>query len=343
MPKHNPANVRVKRDYFIYLKEAKGQSPASVDAAAAALARFETYTRNKDFKTFCGKQAVAFKLWLADQRHELTGKPLSQSTLYATLSHLKRFFLWLVAQPGYRSRFTYADAEYLNLSAKESRIATARRERPVPTLEQLRHVIARMPTETEIELRNRALLAFSVLTGARDSAVASAKLKHVDLVVGVFYQDARDVKTKFSKTFTTSFFPVDVIYREIFSEWVDYLREKKLWGSNDPLFPKSASPVGAATSAQANEVLREHWATAAPIRSIFRQSFESAGLPYYNPHSLRHLLAQLGEKLCQTPEQFKAWSQNLGHESVLTTMLTYGTVPSGRQREIMKMLSQPPM
>jgi hypothetical protein len=30
-------------------------------------------------------------------------------------------------------------------------------------------------------------------------------------------------------------------------------------------------------------------------------------------HSLRSTLAQVGEQRCQTPEEFKAWSQNLGH------------------------------
>ena len=50
--KHNAVNERIKREYFTYLKEAKRQSEASVDAAAAALARFETHTRCRDFKTF---------------------------------------------------------------------------------------------------------------------------------------------------------------------------------------------------------------------------------------------------------------------------------------------------
>jgi len=35
--------------------------------------------------------------------------------------------------------------------------------------------------ENGIECRNRALIAFTLLTGARDSAIASMKLKHVDL------------------------------------------------------------------------------------------------------------------------------------------------------------------
>lgn len=45
MHKHNPVNERVKREYFTYLKEARRQSEASVDAVAAAIARFENYTR----------------------------------------------------------------------------------------------------------------------------------------------------------------------------------------------------------------------------------------------------------------------------------------------------------
>ena len=104
MGKHNAANERIKREYFIYLKEAKRQSEASVDSAAAALAQFETYTKRRDFKNFHRQQAVAFKQSLSDRRHEATGKPLSKATQHATLSHLKRFFQWLAGQPGYKSR-----------------------------------------------------------------------------------------------------------------------------------------------------------------------------------------------------------------------------------------------
>jgi integrase len=57
----------------------------------------------------------------------------------------------------------------------------------------------------------------------------------------------------------------------------------------------------------------------------------AAGLPYFNPHSFRKTLALLGGELCETPEQYKAWSQNLGHEHVLTTFTSYGNVDSHRQ------------
>jgi hypothetical protein len=39
-----------------------------------------------------------------------------------------------------------------------------------------------MPNETNIEKRNRALIAFALLTGARDGALSSFQLKHVDLL-----------------------------------------------------------------------------------------------------------------------------------------------------------------
>ena len=65
-----------------------------------------------------------------------------------------------------------------------------------------------MPATTEIERRDRALIAFTILTGARDGAIASFKLGHIDIEEGLIDQDARQVQTKFSKSFITTFFPV---------------------------------------------------------------------------------------------------------------------------------------
>lgn len=336
MSKHNPKNERIKRRYLAYLREAKRQSEASLDAVAAALARFEAYSRYRDFKVFHYQQAVAFKHHLSGQDSQATGEKLSKATQYATLSHLKRFFQWLAGQPGYKSSLKYSDAEYFNLSDKDSRIATARRTRPVPTLEQVRHVIAMMPATTEQEMRNRALVAFTLLTGTRDGAIASLKLKHVDLTAGCVHQDAREVKTKFSKTFDTFFFPVGDDIRQIVADWVKYLREVRLWGNDDPLFPRTKVVVDASHSFAAVGLEREHWSNAGPIRDIFRQAFASAGLPYFNPHSFRNTLVTLGERLCRSPEAFKAWSQNLGHEGVLTTFYSYGQVATLRQGEIIK-------
>ena len=244
MRKYNPENERIKRKYFAYLKEAKRHSEPTVDAAAKALSRFEEYTRYRHFKAFHFEQAIAFKRHLAEQTGQRSGEKLSKATLHATLTQLKSFFFWLAGQPGYKARLQYSDADYFNLSEKDTRIATAQRERKAPTLEQVRHVIGMMPAGSEIERRNRALVAFTLLTGARDSAIASMKLKHVDLKEGCVYQDAQEVKTKFSKTFTTYFFPVGEEIQQIVADWVRFLREEKLWGNDDPLFPATRIEVG---------------------------------------------------------------------------------------------------
>jgi integrase len=193
-----------------------------------------------------------------------------------------------------------------------------------------------MPTGTEIERRDRALVAFTILTGARDGAIASLKLKHIDIDQGRVDQDARQVKTKFSKSFTTWFFPIGDDISQIVVDWVNYLRKEKFWGLDDPLFPATKIVVGENRHFEASGLDRKHWGGASPIRKIFKDAFAAAGLPYFNPHSFRKTLALLGGKMCKSPEEYKAWSQNLGHENVLTTFSSYGGVGRQRQAEIIR-------
>ena len=336
MLKHNPDNERIKHKYFTFLREAKRISEPTIDGVAKSLARFEEYTKYKDFKNFRYEQATNFKKQLIQQNALGKNTKLSKSTLHSTFVQLKRFFEWLAREPSYKSHIQYSDAEYFNTSNKDLQVATARRVQKVPTLEQIKHVINSMPTNTEIEQRNRALIAFTLLTGARDGAVASVKLKHINLDEDCFFQDARDVKTKFSKTFTTFFFPVGDEIRKIVVDWITYLKVQKLWGNDDPLFPMTNISIGESKQFEAKGLKREHWSTASPIRAIFKEAFAKADLPYFNPHSFRNTLVQLGQSKCKTPEAFKAWSQNLGHESVLTTLYSYGEVSRQRQADILK-------
>lgn len=61
MTTHNINNERMKRKYFIFMKEAKRHSEASIDCIAKAITRFEQYNKFKDFKAFHFNQAVGFK------------------------------------------------------------------------------------------------------------------------------------------------------------------------------------------------------------------------------------------------------------------------------------------
>jgi integrase len=340
MAKHNAANERIKNDYFKLLKEARGYDEASIDAVAASIDRFEIYTKRRGFERFHVEQAIGFKSWLKEQRSKQTGRPLSKATLGSTMRYLREFFLWLSGQPGYRSRIRFGDTAYFRISEKDSRAAATANDRPVPTLDQINKALRELPAETVIQRRDRAVFAFTILTGARDDAAASLRMKDVDLVQRMVFQDPRAVRTKASKGIWTWFFPVGSLPEEIVRQWVTELRGDHAWGDDEPLFPATRTGLNEARQFTVLGIARSSWSTAEPIRKIFRSAFERAGLPYFNPHSFRKTLARLGEKLCKTPEEFKAWSQNLGHEQVSTTLTSYGAVDRHRQAEIILGLGQ---
>lgn len=336
MAKHNASNERVKREYFRFLAEAKGRDPATIDRAAKSLARFEDSTGHKDFKRFHREQAVAFKRRLGLSVNAGSGERLSKATVQSTLRDLKAFFEWLAREPGFRSHVEYADADYFNLSEKDAAIARARREKSVPTLEQVRHVLSAMPVATVLERRDRALVAFAAITGARVMALATFRLGHVNLHAGYVEQDARTVATKFAKTFRTVFMPVCDGAQDIVADWVAELRESHLWGPDDPLFPATAMGLDESGGFRPHGIARYGWASSGPIREVFRKAFEAAGLPYFNPHSFRDMLVRHAMMLDLSPEEMKAWSQNLGHSDVMTTFTSYGTVPAHRQAELIR-------
>lgn len=335
----NPENERIKRKYFEYLKEAGQKSQATIDNVAKSILRYETATKFVDFGRFRKEDAVSLKNYLAGLVNT-KGEPLSKSTIFATTRDVKTFFKWLAYQAGYKSRISLLDLEYFNISEKDIRMAKPKTYKEFPTLEQIRRVISMMPSETEIQKRDRALIAFTVLSGMRDRAIVSLKLKHIDVNKELINQDSREVKTKASKMITTYFFPVGEDIKEIVLDWIYYLQKDKLFPMTAPLFPRTKTILDKNNNFVAAGIEPEHWSGANQVREIFRVAFNRAGLPYYNPHSFRNTIVNLGERLCQTPEQFKAWSQNLGHEHVLTTFTSYGCVDVYRQGEIIRNLTE---
>lgn len=339
MRKHNAENERIKREYLRWIGEAQGRSEATLDHAAAAIARYEADTGYRPFKTFNRDRAVAFKRHLVEAQHPTTGKPLSQATVCGTLKAVRAFFEWLSREPGYRRDVRFADAAYLNPNANDLRIATAARTRPAPSLEQVHHVIGAMSSATPLERRDRAVVAFILLTGARDAAVASMKVKHLDLVRGRVFQDARDVKTKGAKTFTTPFFPVGGDAEAIVRAWATELSADHLFGPDDPLFPRTCMGLDENGHFVAAGFDRKPWASAEPIRGIFRRAFAACALPYFNPHALRQTLTRLAYDLDLTPRELKAWSLGLGHAGVMTTLSSYGHLTEDEQAETIDIVS----
>ena len=193
-----------------------------------------------------------------------------------------------------------------------------------------------MPARTDVERRGRALIAFTAITGIRDGALISLRVKHVDPVRLRVIQYPKEVATKASKRIDTFFFPVSDRCEQIVLEWLRHLRVPLLFSDDDPLFPKTQIGLDANSCFIANGVCREFWASAARVREVFNTAFVNADLPPFTPHCFRHMLAHLVYSHCSAPEEVKAWSQNLGHESPLTTFTSYGTIATDLQGELVR-------
>lgn len=334
--KFNAKNERLKRDYLRHQKEARSRASTTVNGMAKAINRYEAYTGYKDLGSFNKEQAMGFKKQLATTKAQRGGDVISKSTMLQTLNALKDFFGWLATQQGYKTRIRKTDIDYLNLSDKDARAAKAPKYRAWPTVEQVRKAILAMPTTTDIDKRNQALMAFALVSGMRDSAIISLRLKHINLDRQHITQNPLEMNTKFSKAIETFFFPVGDDLIKIVTDWVTYLRTIKLYGNDNPVFPQTAVTLNSNYRFEPSGLKPEFWATATAMRQIFKTAFENVGLPYFNPHVFRNTVTDLGQRICTTPEQYKAWSQNLGHENVLTTFVSYGQISPDRQGDIIK-------
>ncbi|MCU9839583.1 site-specific integrase [Ruegeria sp. WL0004] len=335
MSKHASDNLRIKRKHLVWLKDAKGLSQSSIDKAAASIAIYDRWLKGKDYRAFHSEKARAFKRHLEGLRNDRTGASLSPATINGVLRDVMKFFDWMADQPGYKSRISRADIAYLTPDRKSEQARRGTLWKPHPSPEQVERLLSEMPIETVIQRRDRALIAFLFLTGSREGAAITVRLRHVDLANKCVQFDGRSVDTKFGKSFTTSFYPFGDQVEAILQSWIMELRQEHLFSDTDPLFPKTRVAVGLLRCFEAVGIAREPWAGPSSAARIFKQAFVDAGLPPFSPHRVRDTIAELAKHHCRTPEDYKAWSQNMGHDDVMTTFSSYGSVAPGRQVELM--------
>ncbi|MCI4660341.1 MAG: hypothetical protein MRY63_00765 [Neomegalonema sp.] len=123
MKKSVAKNLRAKRKYLLWLADAKGLSPQSIDKAAAAIDHYQAFNSDGDFAAFHPEKARAFKRHLDKMTNERTGEPLAPSTLGSILRDVKAFFQWLADQPGYKSKIAHSEVAYFSAARSQARSA----------------------------------------------------------------------------------------------------------------------------------------------------------------------------------------------------------------------------
>jgi hypothetical protein len=167
-------------------------------------------------------------------------------------------------------------------------------------------------------------------------ALTTLQLKHVNLARRTVRQDPRDVHTKFGKDIVTAFFPVSPAAEEIFANYVMWLRGEMRFKPSDPLFPRSKRQVGTRFSFTYDGLDPHPWQSVQAPRRIVNRAFEQVGCPAYGPHAFRHMIVQEGNRIALTPEEVKAWSQNIGHSDVRTSQNSYGTLTKEQQTSVIE-------
>jgi integrase/recombinase XerD len=316
-------NEQIKRQFFEHLKGAEGFAKTSVNTFAEAIGQWQLFTNDDDFGNFNKSQALAYREWLAGRETKTKAGRLSLVTQYNYLRRIKRFFSWLAEQQGFKSKIQKNDIEFLRLSKKDALIARSGTTKTMPTFEEVKAIIESIEIKNEIDRRDRALICFALITGCRISAIVSLKMKNFDKVKKLIDQNPGDgVRTKNSKKILTTFFPIRWDEPEQhFMDWYEYL-EKKGFGPEDPLFPVTKGEIGSAYSKEF--VGRAFWNDSSAARKIFEKRCKGADLPYFHPHSFRHLVVNIMSKTRLTEEEKRAISLNLGHSNVGTTFGSYG-------------------
>lgn len=336
MNKFNIKNERVKRRFFRWMKEADGCCEATVNNVEKAILLYEDFTKQADFATYNSDKAIRFKEWL--KKREFRGKVISLTTYHSYLRHLRKFFLWLLWQPGYKSKITPDVVGYLKISDKDERMATQYIPRNYPSLEYVIKLTDAIKINSAIDMRDRALISFTLLSGMRDKAIATLPLGCFDETNLIINQNPRQgVQTKFSKYICSTIFKFNDKLVAYVTEWIKHLKAKG-FGSNDPLFPRSKQDQGANNLSfeKASKVESIFWKGTGRIREVFKSRSQQAGLPYYPPHTFRHLAVDLALKNCRNGEEMKAVSQNFGHEHIATTLSSYANYNPQKLTEILK-------
>ncbi len=332
----NIKNIKIKQEYYKWLKEVKGKNPATIDKIECSLSKFEEFTNYEDYVKFNKEKALSYKSWL--KKSSFRGKPLQTSTYCHYLKMLKNFYEWLIMQPGYKSKISGNDIAYLNTADSESKVSQQGRLKKNPSLEYALKLTSSINGKSEVEMRDRALIAFTVLTGMRDSAISSLPLGCVDIEELEVYQDPKaGVKTKFSKQIMSKIFNFDTKLLKYVIDWVEYLKSKG-FKNTDPLFPRSQSAIKGDDICfeKANEVEPIFWTGSGRIRHIFKNRAKEAKMEYYNPHSFRKLTAHLALEKCENGEEMAAVSQHFGHEHIATTIGSYVNFNTFKLSQILK-------
>jgi len=322
----NASNERNKYKYRIHVKCAWKKDEKTIIAELKYLREYEIFSSFGGFENFDNMKANKYIDYLFDCGY-------SASYANDALRTLRVFLTWLAKQKGYRSKIEFNDIDYLNLSNNQKRASRAPEHKRSYTYDQIIQTIRKMPSDTMIQRRNKALISTNAACSLRVSELRTIKLKNLIQEDGkcFIHVNAKDIKSKFAKSRYADFVQLPQDIFDNILNWKKELVQKYGFGDKDLFFPKIPNNFNQLNLLESN-ITKEEIKSCCQIREIFRTAFETADLEYINPHNFRHTRAKFSEK--QSPRYLNAISKSLGHKTVGVTLSSYSDLSVDEQREI---------
>jgi len=228
--------------------------------------------------------------------------------------------------------------QYFNLTRNDRNKALATNFQESYLIEEIIDTIRKMPSDTEIEKRDKAMISLNFLTTPRISALQTLRIGCVKYDKSqdawFLFQDPKIVETKLANTIKSFFVGNNQeIYKSVF-DWIEYLKIQG-FTENDYLFP-AFTPSFSKEKEPILILEKQKIKSQSTIRRIFATAFEGNGLAYINPHSFRHSITRKAMEMPNSPLLISALNQNFGHRFDSVIISSYGTIAENMRVRVLK-------
>lgn len=180
------------------------------------------------------------------------------------------------------------------------------------------------------------MVSIAFLAALRADTITSLLIGHLDICNQVVVQNGRSSRTKNGKSRRIKFFPVSPIFSKFVIAWKEELLEFG-FEDRDALFPGDKMLARNAAKPRSDAV--PAMSSTHAVATAFETASARLGKSF-SPHSAKHLIGRLSFTICKSPEEQKAWSLNMGHESEDVTLRYYKQIPDERVFDIFEQFGE---
>lgn len=312
-------NWIITNKYLDYRRDVLQNDIKTIRSGRVVLAHILNWADDKPFAS-APKIRPTLPEYLLSVRRDGKPDPLSPAHMAKILTWARSLFEWLrLDHPSTFRQLSPSWIQSLRLrrsASVRSRVAV----RQYWSLDDVNRIVSYVP-DTLRKRRDLAALAFIFLSGMRGGAFVTLPIRSVDLVNNCVYQYPEwGVMTKNSKAGVTYLLPIPQLL-DVVREWDTYVRAH----ANNHNVAWYASMDNLGLAIKPDDVV-SGIAVAGRRGALyqgFRELCDLAGVAWKSPHKLRHGHGVYGLRHANNMEEYKAVSQNMMHDSVVTTDRTY--------------------